>query len=172
MATQAEIQTALANEARRGELKQKRSKLMGAIEATASVMVRLSSVNNDALVQMENATAELAALEAGAGPGITADYGARSTIAQMLDTERFAAKEAAIDFVKANPDATEDEAMAVWDAAAMAAHPAFPFVLQSGRAMSELYRANLFARDFITEQDWASHRQFILNTDKAILVSM
>jgi hypothetical protein len=168
----AEVQTALANEARRNELKNKLSKLRGATEATASLMSRISSVNNDALMQIEGVTNELAALEAGAGPGITADYGSRSRIAQLLDVERFAAKEGSIDYVKANPEASEQDAIVAWDQAALASHPTLPVVLQNGGSLSALYRINLLTGGYIEENSWEAHRQFILNTDRAVLLAL
>jgi len=167
-----DVQTALANEARRGELKQKVAKLTGQAEATASLGQRITTINNDTLIQLDNARAELAALEAGAGPGVTADYGQKSIISQLLETERFAAKEAVIDYVKANPECSEDDADGVWEEAALASHPQFPLVLQDGLVFSALYRANLLAGGYIAENSWAAHRQFVLNTPKDVLVKM
>lgn len=172
MATTQEIQTALANEARRQELKQKAAKEQGSVDATASLIQRLSMLNNDAQIALSNTRAELTALEQGAGPGVTADYGPKSTVSQLLETERFAAKEAVVDYVKANPECTEADANVAWETAAVATHPAFPLVLQPGLVFSALYRANLRAAGLIMEDSWEAHRQWILNTPKAVILTL
>jgi hypothetical protein len=159
-----DIQTALANEARRQELRSSIAELKGRMDATASAVQRLNSVNSDSQIALTEKQAELAALEAGAGPGITADYGPKSTITQLIEKERFAAKSATIDFVKANPACTEADAAAAWNQAALASHPEFASVIQDGMIMSALYRGNMVAAGLITENTWEAHRQFILNT--------
>lgn len=167
-----DIHTALANEARRQELKQKVARLTGSINATASIVQRLNSVNSDDRIALDSARDELAALEVGAGPGVTADYGPKSIVTQLVETERFAAKSASIDFIKDNPECTEEEVDAVWSAAALESHPEFPFVIQNGLVMSALYRANLLSAGLIPENTWEAHRTFILNTPKATIETM
>lgn len=161
-----------ANEARRGELRIKAAGLKSTMDATSSIAQRLNSMNSDTLVALQAVQSELAALEAGAGPGITADYGPKSIITQMVESERFAAKDAVIDYVKANPDCTEEDAAQAWDAAAIASHPDFPQVIQGALVMSALYRANLLRARIITEDTWAAHRTFIINTAKSTIESM
>lgn len=167
-----DVQTALANEARRQELRQKIAGLQGSMNATASFVQRLNSVNSDAQISLASAQDELIALEAGAGPGITDDFGPKSIITQLVETERFAAKSATIDYVKANPTCTEADAAQAWDAAALASHPDFTQVIQSGLVMSALYRANLVKANLLAENTWEAHRTLILNTDKATLETM
>lgn len=166
------IQVALANEARRQEVRQKIATLTGAANATASVVQRLNSINSDTLVELEAKRAELAALEAGAGPGVTADYGPKSTITQLIEMEREAAKSAAIDFVKANPDCVEWDADQAWDDAALASHPDFPHVIQPGAVMLTLYRTNMAAAGIIAENTWVAQRAWVLMTDKAKIMAM
>jgi TolA-binding protein len=170
--TDTDVQTALANEARLQGLRQKIANLKGAVDATAGVVQRLNSINSDSLIALQAAQAELTALETDAGPGITADFGPKSVITQLIETERFAAKDAAIDYVKANPACTEADAAQAWDTAALASHPDFTSVIQSGLVMSALYRANLLKAAMIPDDTWESHRAFILNTDKATLESL
>lgn len=167
-----DVQTALANEARRSELRQKRASLKGAADAVSSVQQRLAAVNNDTVISLQNVEAELAALEAGAGPGVTADYGPKSTITQMIEAERWAAKEGVIDYVKANPGCTEEEANTAWNAGALAAHPEFPMVMQDGISMSRLYRANLLAAGMISEDSWEAHRDWIATNDKTFIMGL
>lgn len=172
MTTTTDVQTALANEARRQELRQKIAGLQGSMNATASLVQRLNSVNSDAQISLSSAQDELVALEAGAGPGITADYGPKSIITQLVETERFAAKSAAIDYIKANPTCTEDEAAQAWNEAALASHTDFVFVIQDAIIMSKVYRANLLKANLIPDDTWESYRTFIVNTDKSVIESM
>lgn len=167
-----DVQTALANEARRQELKQRIASTQGAMNATASAVARLNSINSDGAVTLALAQAELIALDQGAGPGITADFGPKSSVTQLIEMERFAAKDACIAFVKANPACDEVDAAAAWNAAALASHPAFASVIQDGMVMSALYRANLVSAGLIGANSWEAHRQFILNTDAPTLESL
>jgi hypothetical protein len=167
-----DVQTALANEARRQELRTKVAGLQGSMDATASAVQKLNSVNSDNAIVLVAVKAELAALEAGAGPGVTENFGPKSVVTQMVEQERFAAKSATVDFVKANPACSEDEAYAVWQAAALAAHPTFLLVIQDGLVMAKLYRANLLKVGLIDEDTWAAHRQWIIVTPKTLIESL
>jgi hypothetical protein len=170
--TNTDVQTALANEARRQELRQRIAGLQGSMNATASLVQRLNSVNSDAQISLASAQDELIALEAGAGPGITADYGPKSIITQLVESERFAAKSAAIDFIKANPECTEEEAAQAWNDAAIASHPDFPLVIQDAITLSTLYKANLLKANLITDDTWESYRAFVINTAKNVIETM
>jgi hypothetical protein len=167
-----DVQTALANEARRQELRQKIAGLQGSMNATASLVQRLNSVNSDAQISLASAQDELVALEAGAGPGITADYGPKSVITQLVEAERAAAKDAAIDYIKANPTCAEADAATAWNNAALASHTDFPVVIQDAITMSKLYKANLIKANLIPDDTWESYRTFIVNTDKSVIESM
>lgn len=168
----ATIQTALANEARRQELRQKVATLRGASSASAAVTRALVALNADTSQQLSAAQAELLALEAGAGPGVTAEFGPKSPITQMLETERFAAKSAVIDYVKANPACTAAQAIEQWNAAAVASHPEFAGVLQSGEAMQALYAGRLAQMALITAATWEAHRGWIIATDKDTIMGL
>jgi hypothetical protein len=167
-----DVQTALANEARLQGLRQKIANLKGAVDATAGAVQRLNSINSDSLIALQAAQAELSALETDSGPGVTADFGPKSIITQLVEAERFAAKDAAIDYVKANPTCTEDEAAQAWNAAALASHTDFAFVIQDAIIMSKVYRANLLKANLIPDDTWESYRTFIVNTDKSVIESM
>jgi len=167
-----DIQIALANEARRQALKLKAAMLNGKMGATAQAVSRLSVLNSDAERELTAINAELAALELGAGPGVTADFGEKSTVTQLLESERAAAKEACIDFVKANPTCTEQEAADAWDAAAVASHAAvLDLPIQSGLAMGRLYQKNLFAAALIVSPTWEEQRAWIIATPKEAIMS-
>jgi hypothetical protein len=74
------LATALANEARRVELKTATANLEGQVAAIASQSQILAQQAGDISRRLQTKKAELAALEAGAGPGITEDFGAREDI--------------------------------------------------------------------------------------------
>lgn len=166
MTNTVDIQSALANEARRGELRQRIASLKGGADATASLVSLLTTMNGDSALQLASAQAELSALEAGAGPGITDDFGPKSSVTVVLEGERLAAKAAVIDFVKANPTCALDAAAAVWHDAALASHASLAYVLQDGLAMEALYRSNLLVMEAITDDTWEAHRDWIVATPK------
>jgi hypothetical protein len=168
----ATTQDILANEARKQELRISIAQDVGRMDATSSVMARLVSVNSDAQITLDEKRAELAALEAGGGQGVTDSYGPKSAITQLIEAEREAAKSAAIDYVKANVECTETDAAQAWDAAALAAHPEFPHVIQSGAIMVILYRANMVKGTIISDDTWEAQRAWVLATDKAAIMAM
>ena len=68
----------LANEARRIELKQKVAKLQGLAEAQSQFATLASTNCGDSQRRLQAALNELTALEGGAGPGLTDDFGLRT----------------------------------------------------------------------------------------------
>lgn len=74
----ANTQIALANEARRIELKQKVAKLQGLAEAQSQFATLASTSCGDSGRRLQAALNELTALEAGAGPGLTDDFGLKA----------------------------------------------------------------------------------------------
>jgi hypothetical protein len=167
-----DIQAALANEARRTELRLKINGLKGQIKASAVAMDRISSINSDASVSLQNAQSELSALETGAGPGITDNFGEKSSITQMLELERAAAKSSTIDYVKANPTCSQSEAAQAWDSGALSSHPTFPIVLQPALPFSNLYQAQLVALGYIQSATWENQRAWIVATTKDNIMSI
>lgn len=163
MSYDATTKTALANEARRQELGKKVARLRGEADATASIASIASRTNTDALRRLQSAQDELAALEAGAGPGLTDEFGERSSVDLLLRTERFAGKAASVDYVKANPECAESDAIAAWDEAAKAA-TGLPLVIQGPGALGALYRQNLMQAGLIQEPTWEAQRAWILAT--------
>lgn len=173
MTTTSDIQTVFANEARRTGLKTKLAGLQGAMDATASVVSRLSMLNNDTAIQFSAAQAELTALEADAGPGITADFGPKSIVTQFLESEREAAKIAAISYIKANPNCSETDAAAAWDAAATAHNVStINMPTCSGLAMGKLYALNLCSQGLTTDATWESFRAWVIVTPTADILAV
>lgn len=170
MATHAEIQAALANEARKQEVRLRISNLKGTLDTTASLINRLSSINGDNSIMLTQLQTQLLALEEGSGPGLTEEFGSKSTVTRLLEEEREAAKEASIDFVKANPTCSEIDTADAWDAAALAAHPTLPVVLQPGLAFGLLYRVNLRGLGIIEDDTWEAQRAWILATSKDLIM--
>lgn len=172
MNTKIEIQTALANEARRQELKFKISNLQGSANATAALQQRISALNADAARELIALQAELAALNAGAGSGITDDFGEKSSMTQLLENERRAGNSAVIDLIKSDQNATEDDATAAWEAAAAAVHqtpPDLPF--QRGKYIGAAYRTRLAAAGVINADNWSEFSAWVYATDKETILS-
>lgn len=82
----ATVQTALANEARRNELRCKVAQLQGEVTTGANLATTISSTVGDAQRRLDAAKASLAALESGAGPGLTDDFGYKTDhLAAFID---------------------------------------------------------------------------------------
>lgn len=92
-----------------------------------------------------------------------------SSVDQMLRAERFAGKAASVDFIKANPECTEAEAVAAWDAAGLAA-TGLPVLLQDTASLAQVYRLNLVAGGYIAEPTWEAQRAWIVATDKSVVL--
>lgn len=79
-------QTALANEARRNELRCKVNQIQGEVNTGANLATIISSSVGDAQRRLDAAKASLAALESGAGPGLTDDFGYKAAhLATFMD---------------------------------------------------------------------------------------
>lgn len=161
----ATVLNALANEARRQEARAKTSRLEGEVSALAIQAAALSSANGDAMRRLERARTELAGLEAGAGPGITGEFGQYSAIDQILRAERFAGKSASIDAIKANPTISLDSAEAAWTVAALEATGLEQLGVEPG-FYGALYRQQLLSAGRIQEATWEAQRAWIVATDK------
>jgi hypothetical protein len=172
MQNPSDIQHALANEARRGELRQQCASFQGTADALSSLIKNINSMLIDAQSQLAHSKDTLSAFEAGAGPGVTDDYGPKSKVTQMVEAEREAAKTAVVDFVKANPQCSEDDAAVIWNHAALASHPNFPLVLQDAHTFASLYRANLIAVGQIKGDSWEEQRDWIVATPKDTILAM
>ncbi len=166
------IQIQLTNEARKAEKRNQVQKLLGKVSVLSSQAALASTQINDANLELAAARDELAALEAGAGPGITDDFGYKSSVTQILESERAAAKSATVDFVKANPTCTEAEANAAWDDAALDSHPDFEYVLQPGAIFAALYRKNLLQLTLIDTDTWEDQRDWMVATAKEVIMSL
>jgi hypothetical protein len=71
--------TALANEARRQTAKLAIADLQGRVSNASSLMTIISSTLTDANASLTTKQAELTSIEAGAGSGVTDDWGDRAT---------------------------------------------------------------------------------------------
>lgn len=172
MTSPTDIQNALANEARRSELRQKVASLRGGVDATASLLQRISSLNTDQQQQLQEALNTLASFEAGAGPGVTDNFGPKSSVTLMIEAERNAGMAAVIAYIKANPTCTVDDAAAQWSSAAIASHPAFPTLIQDGHVMASLYQTNLVTSGTIAENSWGAFRDWVAATPTDTITAM
>lgn len=87
MALDTNTMAILANEARRRELQQKVARLQGTLEHGATLATMISASNGDTQRMLTQAQGELAALESGAGPGITDDFGYKADILAAFITQ-------------------------------------------------------------------------------------
>jgi hypothetical protein len=174
MALTQEQQTALANEARRQELKQRVARLKGFIDAVTQFNNSAAPVINDVAVKINAAQADLTALDEGEGQGLTVDYGAYSTIEQSMRAERFAGKAAAIDYVKSNPECSLNDAVGAYVVVAMQTRPPDrQYLLQDPTSLLTEYRLNAVALGAIpAESGWEGFRQLVYATPKEVLMGM
>lgn len=158
-------QTALANEVRRQAASLKVESIKGQMQALGNAAQVLSSLSQDAAKQYAVANQELAALQTGAGPGLTADFGQYSSIDQLLRAERYAGKSACVDTCKADPQISEADAVAAWRAGGIAA-TGLPELVQDPEALGRIYRKNLHAAGLTPDETWESQRAWIVATPK------
>ncbi|SRR6266568_4246561 len=168
-----DVQTALANEARRQELRAQVASLQGQAKATAMLAEALANTNADATKQLTDARAQLTSFEAGAGPGITDDFGAYSTLEQAMRAERFAGKAAVVDHVKANPTCSEADAELAYRTAALAARPSDrQWLLVAPASLRQEYSASLVKLGLISDTTWASWAAWIVATDRDTILGL
>lgn len=173
MALDPSVADAFANEFRRGELQKKVASLTGQMDAIADVARTVSAASTAAERSLADARSRLLAFEQGAGPGTGSDVGAYSTTDQAMRTERFTGKAAAVDYVKANPAATEDAATAAYRTAALAARPSDrQWLIQDPLALRQEYAANLVAAGYIPDASWESWRAWLLATDREVILGL
>jgi hypothetical protein len=162
----------VANEARRNEARREVAREEGAVDATARLATEVSKENLSAGTRLAAARARLAALEA-AGPGVTDDFGPYSTIDQAMQTERYAGKAAAIEYVKANPACTEADAVLAYQAAAIAARPPDrQYLLQMPDGLLREYRELAAQLGLTPDATWESFRALLVATPADELMAM
>jgi hypothetical protein len=96
--------------------------------------------------------------------------GAYSSIDQALQKERFAGKAAVIDFLKANPGATEDQAVAAWTPAAIAA-TGLPACIVPPANYLDLFTSDLHNQGLIPDLTWGSLVAWVVATDKETIMA-
>ena len=89
------------------------------------------------------------------------EVGYYSSVDQLLRRERFAGKRASLEYVHANPEATEKESIKAWETAALA-ETGLLTLLQDPAALGALYRANLKASGAVLDTTWEAQRAWIL----------
>lgn len=111
-------QTLLLREARLRDLRQLTATLEGKTNATAALAATLSQANQQARTLLTDARRELAALEA-QGEGALDRYGAFSGTDLYLRKERWEAKAAGFNHLKAHGDAPQADVAAAMEARAL-----------------------------------------------------
>lgn len=163
---------ALANEARRQELKTKEANLQGNADALASLAALLSQTLGDVQRRLVSVRAERAAQEAGAGPGITGAFGLRTDVDNFATEERTVGQAAAIDFIKANPDCPAEDAIGAWVAGVAAWLPEGALPTHSPAGLLALYTQVLLAGGRIPEGTWDHFRAFVAVTPRETLLGL
>ena len=124
----------------------------------------------EAKAAQDQAAATIAGLQASTAQQITAvvanlqgsdEVGYYSSVDQLLRRERFAGKRASLEYVHANPEATEKESIKAWETAALA-ETGLSALLQDPAALGALYRANLLASGAVLDTTWEAQRAWIL----------
>lgn len=164
-------QSALANEVRRQSAALQVHGLRGQMQALASAAQVISSLSQDAAKSYAAANQEMAALQLGAGPGLTGEFGPYSAIDQLLRKERFAGKSASIDAIQANPEISQADAEVAWVVAARAATGLERLGVEPG-FYGAIYRKQLHAAGRIAEPTWEAQRAWIVATDKAEIMGI
>jgi hypothetical protein len=159
-----DIQAALANEARRRELQIQIATTKGELNATSTLQRRISAVNADASIMLSDLQSQLDALNAGAGAGITANFGEKTELTQLLEVERKAGAKAVIALIKTNEKSTEEEAIEAWEAAAAKA-TGMELCAQRGRVISLTYRQRLAKEGAIASVEWSDFAAWISTTN-------
>ena len=74
-----------------------------------------------------------------------------------------------MDFIKANPTCTEQQALDAWQAAGLAA-TGLPALLQNHVLLAKLYQQNLLAGGYTSEATWEAQRAWIIATPKSVIM--
>ena len=166
------IQNALANEALLKSAQIAAAQHMAKCDLAASFIQMMNATLTDEQRALVGAQSAVSTIQAGYGSGITASFGYKSTVTQLAEGEREAALSAIIDFIKLNPTCVESDAAVAWNAAALASHPEFSMVLQDPHVFEALYIANLIQDGKITAPTFQALRDWVVATDKAVIMSM
>lgn len=100
---------------------------------------------------------------------IKGPIGPYSSVDQLLQDERFAAKSASVDFIKANPDCAEADAIKVWTEAGIAATGLSALIVPA-ESYAAIYRMNLVKMGLVKDTSWESQRDWIIKTDKSTIM--
>jgi len=164
-------QIALANEVRLQAAALHSATLQGQVTAFGNAAQVLSSLSQDAAKQLAVASQALAALQVGIGPGITADFGAYTSIDQLLKTERNAGITAAVLYIQANPTCAEDQAVTAWTTAAIAATGLSACIIPPLNLLP-LYAGNAVAEKLIPDASFASLAAWIVATPTTTIATI
>ena len=103
--------------------------------------------------------------------GAPSSFGEFSDVDQLLRFERFAGKQASVEFIKAHPDCEDSEAIEAWAVAAKAT-TGLDVVIQDPAGLGAIYREQLVAAGFIAEPTWEAQRAWIAATDKGAVMGL
>ena len=120
------------------------------------------AINSQKRSDLNAARAKLAQIEADGAPVLDA-YGKASDITQILLNERQAGKRGAWEAVQADPECSEEAAVAAWTAAALA-ETGLPTLTQDPLTLAGLYRERLVRSGLATAPTWEAQRAWLAVT--------
>lgn len=95
-----------------------------------------------------------------------AGYRVTSDTDERLLAERLAGQSAAIDYIKANPECTVEDAIAAWVVAAKTVRPDRTLLLQDPAGILEEYQGNMGMGS------WEEFRAAVVETEKSVLMNL
>jgi hypothetical protein len=157
-------------EAAKRDAEKKLEKAQAKVNITAEVAAFVAAANSKARTELQSAQQALGAITE---QGLTDNIGPYSTLEQAMRAERFAGKNGAVEFVKANPECSEAEAIAAYEAAAITARPADrQYLVLSAASLLLEYRRNAVALGATQEDTWEDFRTFLVATPLETLINM
>ena len=96
--------------------------------------------------------------------------GSISSVSSLLLAERNAGIQGAAEFIKANPEGTQEQVIEAWTTSAKAATN-LPALLQDPNVLFMLYATNLQQMGAITDTTWASVLNWIIATPLEVILA-
>ena len=163
------MQNAVAKERLLRDAEIKKARARGRLNAFEDSIAALATMLTTAQSAFNAARIDLDSVQGDTGSVVTDGFGPYSIVDTLLRQERFAGKSAAVDFIKANPTCTEEEAEETWAVAAKLATGRDTLMVPVHR-YSVLYQENLFAAGYTTEASYETQRAWIIATPKETIM--
>lgn len=168
----AATKAALAAEVKRQAIEKKLVAAETAIMIMKELATQVSARFNSVTDQATALRGELSQLDAD-NTWLSQDIGEYSMIEQGMRAERFPAKEATILYIQSNPLCTEEKALEIYTAAALAARPADrQYLVINPASLLWEYRKNAKQVGILPDDTWETFRAFLLQATPEMLMGM